>query len=296
MSSSALESQRLAQILAQDAEQQALNTKEAYNAYQASEEDGKAKNNSVGSIVKDSILSTEEKVTLEGYLQEIKAEQDELHIKANVYGLSTLDLENTLNTLDSTLSKYLTPESLREAETEIDKSTIASIFSSYYASRSALLNSIYTQSKLSYEELNRQATDAYNEASLRSEEIAVLQNAITDSKIILDEVNKKIEDLRSERNYMVTLTSTNGTLFKNNIIETQLQAKLYFGEKDVTYQLANEDFKWTKINQDGTEDKLWNTIHENIGGTITVNHTDVEGRATFRVAIYTEDKPIVLEG
>ena len=296
MSSSALESQRLAQILAQDAEQQALNTKEAYNAYQASEEDGKAKNNSVGSIVKDSILSTEEKVTLEGYLQEIKAEQDELHIKANVYGLSTLDLENTLNTLDSTLSRYLTPESLREAETEIDKSTIASIFSSYYASRSALLNSIYTQSKLSYEELNRQATDAYNEASLRSEEIAVLQNAITDSKIILDEVNKKIEDLRSERNYMVTLTSTNGTLFKNNIIDTQLQAKLYFGEKDVTYQLANEDFKWTKINQDGTEDKLWNTIHENIGGTITVNHTDVEGRATFRVAIYTEDKPIVLEG
>lgn len=296
MSSSALESQRLAQILAQDAEQQALNTKEAYNAYQASEEDGRVKNNSVGSIVKDSILSTEEKVTLEGYLQEIKAEQDELHIKANVYGLSTLDLENTLNTLDSTLSRYLTPESLREAETEIDKSTIASIFSSYYASRSALLNSIYTQSKLSYEELNRQATDAYNEASLRSEEIAVLQNAITDSRIILDEVNKKIEDLRSERNYMVTLTSTNGTLFKNNIIDTQLQAKLYFGEKDVTYQLANEDFKWTKINQDGTEDKLWNTIHENIGGTITVNHTDVEGRATFRVAIYTEDKPIVLEG
>lgn len=296
MSSSALESQRLAQILAQDAEQQALNTKEAYNAYLLSEEDGKAKNNSVGSIVKDSILGIDEKVTLEGYLQEIKAEQDELHIKANVYGLSTLDLENTLNTLDSTLSKYLTPEALREAETPIDKSTIASIFSGYYTSRSALLNSIYTQSKLSYEELNRQATDAYNEASLRSEEIAVLQNAITDSKLILDEVNKKIEDLRSERNYMVTLTSTNGTLFKNSIIETQLQAKLYFGEKDVTYQLANEDFKWTKINQDGTEDKLWNTIHENIGGTITVNHTDVEGRATFRVAIYTDDKPIVLEG
>lgn len=96
---------------------------------------------------------------------------------------------------------------------------------------------------------------------------------------------RRIKGEDGQSPYDVDIISTNGLLFKNGIIQTTLTAVVYRGEENVTEQLDANQFRWTKINADGSLDKTWNTIHAGGAKTITVTSEDIYRRATFNCDI-----------
>lgn len=96
---------------------------------------------------------------------------------------------------------------------------------------------------------------------------------------------RRIKGEDGQSPYDVDIISTNGLLFKNGVIQTTLTAIVYRGEDNVTEQLDANQFKWTKINADGSLDKTWNTIHAGGTKSITVTSEDIYRRATFNCDI-----------
>lgn len=96
---------------------------------------------------------------------------------------------------------------------------------------------------------------------------------------------RRIKGEDGQSPYDVDIISTNGLLFKNGIIQTTLTAVVYQGEENVTDQLDANQFRWTKINADGTLDKIWNDIHAGGTKSITVTSEDIYRRATFNCDI-----------
>ena len=83
----------------------------------------------------------------------------------------------------------------------------------------------------------------------------------------------------------VQIISQNGLLFKNGIIQTTLKAIVYRGKDNITDTLDANQFRWTKINADGSLDKTWNTIHAGGTKSITVTSEDIYRRAAFNCDI-----------
>lgn len=95
----------------------------------------------------------------------------------------------------------------------------------------------------------------------------------------------KIKGEDGQSPYDVDIISTNGLLFKNGVIQTTLTAVVYRGDENVTEQLDANQFKWTKINADGSLDKTWNDIYAGGTKSITVTSEDIYRRATFNCDI-----------
>ena len=70
-------------------------------------------------------------------------------------------------------------------------------------------------------------------------------------------------------------------VFKNNIINTQLQAIVYKGKKDVTNELNASQFIWKRTSNNPEEDTRWNASKGKGVKFITVTTEDVYQRATF---------------
>ena len=81
--------------------------------------------------------------------------------------------------------------------------------------------------------------------------------------------------------YRLVISSSNGNIFKNGNISTVLTAAVFSWDKDVTDELDDNQFIWTRVSSDTEADKAWNTAH--FGGTksITITNDDVKARATF---------------
>ena len=80
-----------------------------------------------------------------------------------------------------------------------------------------------------------------------------------------------------EDNVMVQVLSSNGDVFKNNIISTSLTAKVYKGGQNITDFIDNSKFSWIKINSDESIDPTWSKT----GKTVKLTSSDVSSRATF---------------
>ncbi|RLU43585.1 phage tail protein, partial [Streptococcus iniae] len=80
---------------------------------------------------------------------------------------------------------------------------------------------------------------------------------------------------------LMVIKSSNGNIFKNNIISTRLIATLWRDNKEI--DIAGNDFAyvWTKKNADGTLDKTWNAQHQTSQKSITITQFDIWQRATF---------------
>lgn len=96
---------------------------------------------------------------------------------------------------------------------------------------------------------------------------------------------RRIKGEDGQSPYDVDIISANGLLFKNGVIQTTLTAVVYQGEENVTDKLDANQFKWTKINADGTLDTTWNNIHAGGTKSITVTSEDIYRRATFNCDI-----------
>ena len=81
--------------------------------------------------------------------------------------------------------------------------------------------------------------------------------------------------------YRLVIVSDNGSVFKNGLIDTNLHAIVYSWDDDVTDQLDDNQFIWTRVSADEEADQAWNTAHA--GGTKSIHVTaeDVYVRATF---------------
>ena len=79
----------------------------------------------------------------------------------------------------------------------------------------------------------------------------------------------------------VQIISSNGNIFRDGNITTQLICRVYSGLKDITDTIHK--FTWQKINSDGTLDDSWLVVSES--NTITITSSDVSSRASFTCSV-----------
>ena len=95
------------------------------------------------------------------------------------------------------------------------------------------------------------------------------------------------EDAATENDiaWKVEIISSNGYIFKNNIIDTILSAKVYKGKKDMTDELDASKFTWKRTSLNRERDARWNDL-EGVGvKQITITKEDINQRATFSCEI-----------
>ena len=85
--------------------------------------------------------------------------------------------------------------------------------------------------------------------------------------------------------YTVTIQSSNGNVFKNRQINTVLKAIVMKGQEDVTNQLSNSAFIWTRSSKNAEADTAWNQSHLGVGSQIEIGQADVDSQATFNCSI-----------
>ena len=85
--------------------------------------------------------------------------------------------------------------------------------------------------------------------------------------------------------YNVTIYSSNGNVFKNRDIETVLKAVVMKGQENITNQLPNSSFLWTRVSKNTEADEIWNQSHAGVGPQITITQADVDSQATFNCSI-----------
>lgn len=85
--------------------------------------------------------------------------------------------------------------------------------------------------------------------------------------------------------YNVTIYSSNGNVFKNRDIETVLKAVVMKGQENITNQLSNSSFLWTRTSKNTEADEIWNQSHAGVGPQITITQADVDSQATFNCSI-----------
>lgn len=105
-----------------------------------------------------------------------------------------------------------------------------------------------------------------------------------------------LEEINSKKMYRVEIMSSNGNYFKNGNLSTVLSCHVYSWDDDITDDLNASAFKWTKINNDGTPDSTWNTVHFGGAKSVTITSADVYIRGTFICTVTLPDGSVVSSG
>ncbi|NCB96603.1 MAG: hypothetical protein EOM35_09185, partial [Negativicutes bacterium] len=84
---------------------------------------------------------------------------------------------------------------------------------------------------------------------------------------------------------LMTIKTSNGNLFKNNLINTVLTATLWQEGKEVDKDGSQFSYIWTKTDADGNADTLWNQAHTYSSKSITITQQDIFRRAQFECSI-----------
>lgn len=80
--------------------------------------------------------------------------------------------------------------------------------------------------------------------------------------------------------YSVCIESSDGTIFKNGLISTCLQAKVYKGGEEITGLLPEQNFRWIRTSRNIASDELWNS-GEHRGKRVEITRDDVFCKAVF---------------
>jgi hypothetical protein len=92
--------------------------------------------------------------------------------------------------------------------------------------------------------------------------------------------------------YSVEITSSNGNIFQNNRIDTELSTHIYIAGSDITDTIPAEEFSWKRISDDPTSDTQWN--NKNLKGkTIRITNKDVKKKATFVCTVVIDGAKIM---
>lgn len=92
--------------------------------------------------------------------------------------------------------------------------------------------------------------------------------------------------------YSVEITSSNGNIFQNNRIDTELSTHVYIAGSDITDTIPAEEFSWKRISDDPISDTQWN--NKNLKGkTIRITNKDVKKKATFICTVVIDGAKIM---
>jgi hypothetical protein len=83
----------------------------------------------------------------------------------------------------------------------------------------------------------------------------------------------------------MVIESNAGNIFKNNIINTTLTARLWRGEDEIDTQGSAFAYIWTKTDDDGNPDETWNIQHTVSQKSIRITKDDVFRRAVFSCSV-----------
>lgn len=84
---------------------------------------------------------------------------------------------------------------------------------------------------------------------------------------------------------LMIIKTSNGNLFKNNLINTVLTATLWRGGKEIDIDGSQFSYIWTKTDADGNADVAWNQAHTYSSKSITITQQDIFRRAQFECTI-----------
>ena len=126
-----------------------------------------------------------------------------------------------------------------------------------------------------------------NEETLKIDNNGNIKIKAKELQIIVDSETGEWENAATESDiaYKVDIISTNGNVFTNGNVHTELIAKVYKGYKEITDQLDISKFQWTKILVDGTIDENWNNTHGRHKKSIVVTKQDVYQKSTFTCTV-----------
>lgn len=85
--------------------------------------------------------------------------------------------------------------------------------------------------------------------------------------------------------YKVEILASNGFIFTNGQVSTELFARVFKGKDDITDQLDASKFIWKRISEQQEEDDIWNKLHGVGVKSILITKADVYKRATFSCEI-----------
>lgn len=88
--------------------------------------------------------------------------------------------------------------------------------------------------------------------------------------------------------YVVAVTPSSSTTFKNGKGSTTLSATLYKGGFDWTSMIKDSGFMWTRKSSDQSGDQTWNSNHEAGSKSITITPEDLDYSAIFTVNVVVE--------
>jgi len=104
-------------------------------------------------------------------------------------------------------------------------------------------------------------------------------------KKFVNENNEKLNDIENNTVYKVEIDSTNGNIFRNDIIETTLSPKVFKGTNNVTDDLDASCFRWYRTSDYLTEDNSWNASNGTGVKSIHIDGDDLYKKATFKLEI-----------
>ncbi|MCO4466973.1 hypothetical protein Si133o_00968 [Streptococcus infantarius subsp. infantarius] len=97
-------------------------------------------------------------------------------------------------------------------------------------------------------------------------------NEVATTEITLTNVSEPV---------LLVIKTSSGNIFKNNIIKTTLTATLWRGGKEIDKEGKEYSYIWTKTDDEGNPDEIWNQDHSYSQKTIEITQKDVFRRAQF---------------
>lgn len=92
--------------------------------------------------------------------------------------------------------------------------------------------------------------------------------------------------------YSVEVSSSNGTIFQNNKVDTELSAHVYIAGEEITDTIETVNFTWKRVSDDSAGDTAWNNKGLK-GKTIRITSADVKKRATFVCTVLIDGTKIM---
>lgn len=123
-----------------------------------------------------------------------------------------------------------------------------------------------------------QSQDGSSYWDLETGEVVLRAYATTES---VQQTNDRIAEIEEQKMYRLVISSSNGNIFKNGIIQTTLYATVFSWDENVTDSLDPNQFIWTRVSDDAEADAVWNADHFGGAKSIEITSEDVNVRATF---------------
>lgn len=113
-----------------------------------------------------------------------------------------------------------------------------------------------------------------------------LTNFVNETINSFNEVNNEIQ---RSLVYVIDISSTNGTVFKNGDISTTLSVVVKKSNVDITDQITDTQVSWERISKDKEGDVIWNNSHKHTK-EVVVTSDDINVKAVFNVYVDIESE------